>query len=270
MDGEEPPTDRKLTLKEVVHKWAAGEKTLWQLFSVWLRQKRFSSREHRTIILLLILSCVAIWNLRGCQVSSARQERDNARQERDKYFQALQPWQALAARLYTNEPSAQRLEKLYEVVTNAATVLEALDPSRRKVGLIINGVEITQSSRPEVQLSKDRTLAITIQNKGGLTVDNVGIGIGIPLAATNIVARGWHHESGFFEMKNGRMEQVKGIESWTDDSKRSIVDGGFYEAGPVTISTNFQGPGFVMVIDVTAGNGPHQRFNAVIILPVKQ
>src|ERR1051326_3583797 len=49
---------------------------------------------------------------------------ERAEQERDKYFQALQPWQALAASIYTNAPPDKRVDML---LTNVSDIRGVLD-----------------------------------------------------------------------------------------------------------------------------------------------
>ena len=72
-----------------------------------------------------------------------KHHREDAERERDKYFQALQPWQALAAAIYTNSPPDERVSLLLSNVSEIKKSLASakLKPLKQRVIDCLNSID---------------------------------------------------------------------------------------------------------------------------------
>jgi len=144
----EPPVSKPHPLKPLAELW---EELSWDIpfartISLLFKSDRavfgeagmkryFAVSSIKSVVLVIIASvCVYV----GCE--HGEKGKQAAEQARDKYFLALQPWQALAASIYTNAPPDQRVGMLLTNITEMQGALKRLeslastrDPLKRRI-----------------------------------------------------------------------------------------------------------------------------------------
>jgi hypothetical protein len=102
--------------ESTAEKLASGEITIPQAIRRWLNDYPMKRGWYIATFLVMLIGYVLFYHITSSKIESAERERD-------KYFVSLQPWQAMAASIFTNQPPEKRLDLLAKSMTAISNAL---------------------------------------------------------------------------------------------------------------------------------------------------
>ena len=169
--------------ESILEQIVSGEMGLRKAIRVFLNSQPLKRGWYIVIILGLISLSLGLYWLMRSRV-------DSAVRDRDKYFQALQPWQAMAAGIFPNQPPEKQLVLLRQdllSISNALTFARASVPVVRIesfAGLPTENLPVTETNRQHLKLHR-----VEIRNYGEVEIDNFRSRLQIPepIVSTRVV-----------------------------------------------------------------------------------
>lgn len=198
----------------------------WQ---TWLKRKWKSPKTRRNLILVAVLAISVVFGRdylpyrvenRELNVRVQKLEEENTNlvstnrlvsAERDKYFLALQPWQAIASSIYTNVPPSEQLAKLTDQFSSMSNILvQVLKSSDANFDIFVNGrIATNYLFRDKVFIgSEARPLTVWARNMAKVAIKDVRLSFFCELGETNIIAKGWEKPRHPIATSDGFAERV--------------------------------------------------------------
>lgn len=162
------------TAEVIVEKLASEEINLLKVFRAWLNKHPQKRGWYISIFLFLLGGYVLLYRYMDSKVESTSRERD-------KYFQALQPWQAMAAGIFPNQPPEKQLAMLKQDLMSISNSLNYAVPNLPYIkvetlnGLPTDGLPTVETNRQHLKLHR-----LEIRNYGEVQIDNFRSRLQIP------------------------------------------------------------------------------------------
>lgn len=170
-DKESPKSE---TTESIVEKFADGEIGLRQALRIWLNKRPLKRGWYIVIILALLSGCVLIYQFLSSKIESVSLERD-------KYFQALQPWQAMASGIFPNQPPEKQLEFLRRDLLSISNALSFAVPNLPYIKIeTLNGLPIDGLPNGETNALHLKLNRLEIRNYSEVEIDNLRSRFQIP------------------------------------------------------------------------------------------
>lgn len=171
--SKEKDSKREST-ESIAEQIANGEIDFRKALRIWLNKQPLKRGWYITIILFLLSAGVLLYHFLTSKIESLSRERD-------KYFQALQPWQAMAAGIFPNQPPEKQLAMLRQDLVSISNALNFAIPNLPYIKIeTLNGLPIDGLPNGGTNAQHLKLHRLEIRNFCEVEIDNLRTRLQIP------------------------------------------------------------------------------------------